>query len=146
MNDMTGLFMLLLLAVLVGAAIPVLYQVVQTLKSTRQFIDTTGRRLDEALREFTAATARINRIAATIEEEGQRLRPAIDAAASIGKTVERVRDSVRTASVAMTALAPAFLAGMRAFMDRGGDSATGPAAGEAAGRGAADPAGGHRGQ
>jgi uncharacterized protein YoxC len=131
MSDTTGLFILLLLAVLVGAVIPVLYQTVQTLRSARQFLDVTGKRLDEALREFTEATTRINRIAATVEEEGQRLRPAIEAVASIGKTVEKVRDSVRIASVAVTALAPAFLAGMRAFMDR--DDAPG---GEAAAPGA----------
>jgi uncharacterized protein YoxC len=118
MSDTTGLFILLLLAVLVGAVIPVLYQTVHTLRGARQFLELTGRRLDEALREFTEATARINRIAAAVEQEGERLRPAIEAAASIGKTVEKVRDSVRTASVAVTALAPAFLAGMRAFMDR----------------------------
>jgi uncharacterized protein YoxC len=141
MIDTTGLVVVLLVAVLVGALIPVLYQTVQTLRSARQFLDITGKRLDEALREFTQATARINRIAATVETEAERLRPAIEAAASIGKTVERVRDSVRTASVAVTALAPAFLAGMRAFMDRGDDAAGGspgrpgapPAQGEAHG-------------
>jgi len=121
MSDTTSLFILLLLAVLVGAVIPVLYQAVQTLRSARQFLDVTGKRLDEALREFTEATARVNRIAAAIEVEGQRLRPAIEAAASLGRTVEKVRDSVHTASVAVSALAPAFLAGMRAFMDRGNE-------------------------
>src|SRR5262245_3969564 len=136
MNDTTGMFVLLLLAVLVGAVIPVLYQTVQTLRSARQFLDLTGKRLDEALREFTQATARINRIAATVETEAERLRPALEAAASIGKTVERVRDSVRTASVAVSALAPAFVAGMRAFMarddagdgDASAESGAGPAA------------------
>jgi len=138
MSDTTGLFVLLLLAVLVGAVIPVLYQTVHTLRSARQFLDLTGRRLDEALREFTEATARINRIAATVEQEGERLRPAIEAAASIGRTVEKVRDSVRTASVAVSALAPAFLAGMRAFMDRddapGGESAAAGASASPGGR------------
>ena len=137
MNDTIGLFVLLLLAVLVGAVIPVLYQTVQTLRSARQFLDITGKRLEEALREFTQATARINRIAATFETEAERLRPALEAAASIGKTVERVRDSVRTASVAVTALAPAFVAGMRAFMARddagGGDDAAARGAGPAGG-------------
>ena len=137
MNDTIGLFVLLLLAVLVGAVIPVLYQTVQTLRSARQFLDLTGKRLDEALREFTQATARINRIAATVEAEAERLRPAIEAAASIGKTVERVRDTVRTASVAVAALAPAFLAGMRAFMTRddtgGGDESGAPGASPAGG-------------
>ena len=131
MSDTTGLFILLLMAVLVGAVIPVLYQTVQTLRSARQFLDVTGKRLDEALREFTEATARINRIAATVEVEAQRLRPAIEAVASIGKTVEKVRASVSTASVAVTALAPAFLAGMRAFMGRDdapGDEPAVPAA------------------
>jgi len=137
MNDTTGLFILLLLAVLVGAVIPVLYQVIQTLRSGRQFLDVTGKRLDDALREFIEATARFNRIAATVEEEGQRLRPAIEAAASIGSTVAKVRDSVRTASVAVTALAPAFLAGMRAFMDRDADPG-----GEAADAGTAPSQGG----
>lgn len=138
MSDTTGLFILLLMAVLVGAVIPVLYQTVQTLRSARQFLDVTGKRFDEALREFTEATARINRIAATVEVEAQRLRPAIEAVASIGKTVEKVRASVSTASVAVTALAPAFLAGMRAFMGRddapGDESAVPAAAPEPGGR------------
>jgi uncharacterized protein YoxC len=128
MSEVTGLFVMLLAAVLVGAIIPVLYQTAQTLKSTRRFLDLTGQRLDAALKEFTDATARINRIAATVETETQRLRPAIEAVASIGKTVERVRDSVRTASIAVTALAPALLAGVRAFASRGdrGDGAPAP--------------------
>jgi len=135
MNETTGLFALLLLAVLVGAVIPVVIQTVLTLRSARQFLDLTGKRLDEALREFTQATARINRIAATVESEAERLRPALEAAASIGKTVERVRDSVKTAGVAVTALAPAFIAGMRAFMarDDAGDGETAPGAGAAEG-------------
>ena len=136
MNN-TGIFFVLLAAVLVGALIPVLYHLTQTLKSTKQFLDQTGRRLDEALREITETTARINRIAATVETEVARLQPALDAAAKLSGVVVRARTAVNTASAAIGALAPAFFAGIKSFFDSHDDDASeddgdGPSPGAAA--------------
>lgn len=124
MNN-TGLLFALLAAILVGALMPVLYHLVQVLKSTKVFLDQTGGRLDEALREITETASRLNRVAALVETEAARLQPVLDAAARVGDTISRARTAVNTASAALGALAPAFLAGIKTFFDSRGDSARG---------------------
>jgi len=121
MNNTTGLLLVILVAILVGALMPVLYHMVQTLKSTKQFLDQTGHRLDEALREITETASRLNRIAATVEAETARLQPVLDAAARVGSTISHAREAVHTASAALGALAPAFFAGIKAFFESRSD-------------------------
>jgi ABC-type transporter Mla subunit MlaD len=122
MNN-TGLLFVILTAVLVGALIPVLYHLVQVLKSAKQFLDQTGQRLDEALREITVTASHFNRVATLVETEASRLQPALDAAAKVGETITRARLAVNTASAALGALAPAFFAGIKTFFEsRGGDA------------------------
>lgn len=136
MADLTGLIIVLLVAVLVGAVIPVFYQVIQTLKSVRAFVDTTGPRIEEAMREVTTAAARLNRIATTLEDEGRRLKPIVDSAAGIGETLSSLSRSVRSAGSILGALTPAFVAGLRAFFARDDDDED--TSGEAAGEGGAE--------
>jgi len=116
---------LVLLAVLVGALLPVFYHAVQTLKSVKHFMDTNAPRLEQALQEFTETTARLNRIGATLEGEGARLKPLIDSAESVGQTLQSLRRSLQSAGSMLTALGPAFLAGLSAIMARRGRSGDG---------------------
>ena len=132
---------LVLLAVLVGALLPVFYHAVQTLKSVRQFMETTTPRLEQALREITDTTARLNRIGATLEGEGARLKPLVDSAASLGQTLVGLRRSLHSAGTILTALGPAFLAGLGAFVARGGRSGDGSVGDDVRDQGAAEEAG-----
>jgi uncharacterized protein YoxC len=116
---------LVLLAVLVGSLTPVFYQAVQTLKSIRQFADTTAPRLEQALREVTETTARLNRIGSTVEAEGERLKPLIDSAASLGQTLHGLKRSLQTAGTILTALGPALVAGLGAFVAKRARSSDG---------------------
>ncbi|HYV85635.1 MAG TPA: DUF948 domain-containing protein [Patescibacteria group bacterium] len=118
MGDVAGLIALVLGAILVGAILPVLYQAVQTLKSVRVFVDTTGPRIEEAMKEITEVAARLNGIASTLEEEGRRLKPIVDSAAGIGRTLTSLGESVRSAGSILGAVTPAFVAGLRAFFGR----------------------------
>ena len=136
MGDAAGIITVVLIAILVGAILPVLYQAVQTLKSVRAFVDTTGPRINEAMKEITGVAARLNAIAATLEEEGRRLKPVVDSAANIGRTISSLGESVRSAGSVLGALAPAFVAGMRAFFTRNDDEE----ASEGAGTGASEEA------
>jgi uncharacterized protein YoxC len=138
MNNTTGLLIVLLVAVLVGALLPVLYHLVQTLKSAKQFLDQTGHRLDESLREITETASRFNRIAATVEAESARLQPALDAAAAVGKTIHRAREVVHIASAALGALAPAFFAGIKSYFDSHGDDSDSDSDGEGPSPGSED--------
>jgi uncharacterized protein YoxC len=115
MSDVVGVIAVVLAAVLVGAVLPVLYNTAQTLKSARIFIETTGPRVNEALDEINEAVVRLNRIAATLEDEGRRLKPLVDSAAGFGQTLGRINETVRTAGSMLGALTPAFMAGVRAF-------------------------------
>jgi uncharacterized protein YoxC len=125
MNEAAVIICLVLFAVLVGSLLPVFYQVVQTLKSVKQFMDTAGPRLEQALEEITEASARLNRIGSTLEGEGQRLKPLMDSAASLGQTLQGLRRSVQSAGTILTALGPALLAGLGAFVARRGSHGDG---------------------
>ena len=109
---------LILLGILVGAIVPVLYQAAQTLKSARRQIDALGPRVDHALQELTDVTARLNRIATTIESQADRLRPVVDHVVGIGNTLGQVRKSVHRFSSVAGAVGPALFAGLSAFMAR----------------------------
>ena len=107
---------LILLGILVGAIVPVLYQAAQTLKSARRQIDALGPRVDQALKELTDVTGRLNRIATTIEGQTDRLRPVVDSVVGIGQTLGQVRRSVHRFSAVAGAVGPALFAGVSAFM------------------------------
>jgi uncharacterized protein YoxC len=117
----------LLLAVLVGVAIPVLLQLRQTLKTLQTVLAKTGRRLDEALDEITDAAQRVNSLGKELEEGATRLRLLFDVAGDIGKGLTKVRNAVSTASLAAGAVAPAVSAAVKALWqstgkeERGGD-------------------------
>jgi len=60
-----------LLALLVGAAMPVLYQLYQTLKRARALLDTAGPRLERALDQVGEAADRLNGIGSSLEAQAQ---------------------------------------------------------------------------
>jgi len=109
---------LILLGILVGAIVHVLYHAAQTLKSARRQIDALGPRVDQALKELTDVTSRLNRIATTIESQTDRLRPVVDQVVGIGQTLHQVRKSVHRFSSVAGAVGPALFAGLSAFMAR----------------------------
>jgi hypothetical protein len=59
LTDSALIITIALLALLVGASLPVFYQLVMTLKSARRFFDQTGTELGSALAQIREAAARI---------------------------------------------------------------------------------------
>ena len=109
---------LILLGILVGAIVPVLYQAAQTLKSARRQIDALGPRVDQALREITEVTQKVNRIANTVEAQTDRLRPVVDSVVGIGESLGQVKRTVSKFSSLVGAVGPAVVAGLGAFLAR----------------------------
>lgn len=107
---------LILLAILVGAIVPVLYQAAQTLRSARRQIDALGPRVDQALRELTEVTQKVNRIANTVETQTDRLRPVVDTVVGIGESLGQVKRTVSRFSTLVGAVGPAVVAGLGAFL------------------------------
>ena len=119
MSESAVIIALTLLAVLVGALIPVLVNAARTLKSIRLFVEGAGPRLQRALDEVTEATMRVNRIGATLQEQGDRLKPLVDSVASVGNSLQGFKSSLSTASSVLRSVGPAFIAGLGAtFMKR----------------------------
>lgn len=107
-----------LLALLVGAALPVLYQLYQTLKRARALLDTAGPHLERTLDQVGQAADRLDRIGSSLEVPAQTLRPLIEAASKVGLSIGRSGEWLRTASLVGSAVAPAVIAGVRAFFSR----------------------------
>ncbi len=89
-----------LLAVLVGALLPVLYQLMQTLRETR-------------------------RVLSVVESHTKDLKPAVEAAAEIGQSIRQMKNSLKTTASLASVLGPPLVALLRAL--RGEEGETGGA-------------------
>ena len=102
-----------LLAVLVGAVVPVLLQMRRTLQSAENVLKSTGPKLDR-----------------TKDAEG--LGVFTDAAAGLGRSLKQAQESLRVMTAVGAAVGPAIAAGLRAlFAPDRGDDARSPRAEEA---------------
>jgi hypothetical protein len=85
-----------LLALVVGAALPLAVQLWITLRTMRRAIDRAGPGIDRALRDISEASVELRDLAASVQQ---------------------LRSSLRTASAVGAAVGPAVAAAIRAFRD-----------------------------
>lgn len=104
-----------LFALLVGATLPVLYQVHQTLKRARALLDTVGPNLERTLDRVGQAAERLDRIGARLEGPVQALGPLLASATKVGDSIESSGSWLRRAASIGGALAPAVIAGVSAL-------------------------------
>jgi hypothetical protein len=109
-----GIAVVVLAAVLVGAAIPALVQLRATLRAMEKTLQRSGARLDEALGATTAAAGRIDALVVRLEEGG-RIEQLVDDVAALSRMVTQLRDTVRVAAAVGAAVAPAVAAAVHAF-------------------------------
>jgi hypothetical protein len=117
--------LVILLAVLAGAAIPALVQARATLRALEKALQRSGPRLDEALAATTAAAGRLDRAVVRLEEGG-RLERLVDGVAAASRAVSQLRDGVRVASAVGAAVGPAIAAAVHALRDERGTAAAVP--------------------
>jgi uncharacterized protein YoxC len=111
-----------LLAVLVGAVLPVLFQFYRTLGSTRRLMDHLDTGLKTTLKEVEEASGRLNRIAEALEESTPQIRDAMAAVGGLGRTVSDARKSLLSAASIGGTLAPVVAAAVQAFRGSCGDT------------------------
>lgn len=123
MQDPWTVVGVVLLAVFVGAATPVLFQLYTTLRVTRTLLDRLGPKIDGTLTEVRETTRRLNRVGSGLEESVKRAQTLLDAAGDIGQSMKSLHESLRTATAVGSALGPALAAAIKAFteMRRGED-------------------------
>ncbi len=111
-----GIALVVLAAVLVGAAIPMLVQLRATLRAMEKTIQRSGARLDEALGATIAAAGRIDGLVVRLEEGGK-IEQFVDGIRAVSRMVSQLRDTVRVASAVGAAVAPAVAAAVHAFRE-----------------------------
>jgi len=121
MTSPASLLAVVLLAFLVGAAIPVLYQLYRVLSRARALIDTAGPRLERALDQVGQAADRLNGIGSALEAQAQTLRPLFETASKLGQAIHRSGEWLGTAMTVGGGVGPAVIAGVRAFFSRTDD-------------------------
>jgi len=116
MTESWGVALVVLTAVLVGAAIPVLVQLRSTLRAVETTLQRSGARLDEAMGATVAAAGRIDALVVRLESGG-RIEQLVDGVAAASRMVNQLRDTVRVASAVGAAVGPAVAAAVHAFRE-----------------------------
>ncbi len=104
-----------LVAVLVGATIPLLVQARATLMSAQRLMDDTRPRLSRTLDELHSTTQRLNVAASTLDGRGPQVTAFFDAVGALTVQVNQLRGSVKLASAVGAAIGPAIAAALQAF-------------------------------
>jgi uncharacterized protein YoxC len=131
MQDAWTIVGVVLLAVLVGAGVPVLFQLFVTLRDTRSVIQRIGPKLDGTLTELRETSKRLNRIGSDLEQGSKRAKVLLEVIGDVGESVQSLRESMRTAAAVGKALGPAIAGAVSALTSaseaRGDASGGGPA-------------------
>jgi uncharacterized protein YoxC len=112
MQDPWTIVGVVLIAVLVGAVIPVLFQLYSTLRVTRNLLDRLGPKMDKSLIEICEAGRRLNRVGSGLEQSTKRAAVLLEAVGDIGESVSKLRDSLKSATAVGAALGPAIAAAL----------------------------------
>jgi hypothetical protein len=108
--------MVVLAAVLVGAAIPMLVQARATLRELQRTLKRSGARLDEMLGAATGAAGRLDRVVARLEESGQ-VGHLVDGVTAMSRAMNQWRETLRVVSAVGAAVGPAISAAIRALRE-----------------------------
>ena len=118
MQDPWSIVIMVLLAVLVGASLPVLFMVFSTLGSFRQLIQRLEPRVDAVLKEVQETTARLNRATVGMDESAQRAKKLLDATGDLGESVQKLNHSLKPAVALGSVVGPAVAVAVRSFLNR----------------------------
>jgi len=110
MTPVAAWVLVALVAVLVGAAIPVLLQLRRTLKAAEETLVTTGRHVNEALDRLTITLERVNSAADELERGVNRVSSLLEALGGIGDMLGKVRSSIGAVTSIGSILGGALLA------------------------------------
>jgi uncharacterized protein YoxC len=115
MQDPWTIVGVVLLGVLVGATIPVLFQLYTTLRATRDLLTRLGPKMDSTLIEFRETGRRLSNIGSGLEQSTKRAQVLFEAVGDIGESVSKLRDSLKTATAVGASLGPAIAAAIGAL-------------------------------
>jgi ABC-type transporter Mla subunit MlaD len=108
---------LVLLALLVGAALPVLAQARTSLRAWQRAVEEAGPRLHRTLDEVSEVAVRLRRELAAFDGGGERVASALGAVDELGRAALELRRTVKVASAVGAAVGPAVAAAVRTMRE-----------------------------
>jgi hypothetical protein len=108
---------LVVMALLVGAALPVLAQARVSLRALQRTVDEAGPRLNRALDEVSEVAVRCKRELAAFEDGGQRAALALKAVDDLGSAALELRRTVKVAAAIGAAVGPGIAAAVRTLRE-----------------------------
>jgi hypothetical protein len=118
MQDPWSLVIMLLLAVLVGACLPVLFMTFSTLASLRRLTQRIAPKLDAVLGEVRETTRRLNAATVGMDDSAQRAKKLLDATGDLGESIHRLNQSLKPAVALGSVVGPAVAVAVKSFLDR----------------------------
>ena len=109
------LVVVVVLAVLVGAALPALVQLWLTLRTARSVLTESALRWDRALAEVTGTASRIGHVAGELDGSVKRVEILLTATSDLAGSLQSLTDKIRVASAIGAAVGPAVAAAVHAF-------------------------------
>lgn len=107
-----------LLVILVGATLPVLYQLYRTLKQARGLLDTAGPHFERTLDQVGNTAERFDWIGERLEGPAQAIGPLIEMASKAGPSIEYSEEWPRRPITPGGTRVPAIMAGVSALFPR----------------------------
>jgi uncharacterized protein YoxC len=118
MPESWSLVIALLLAVLVGASLPVLFQLFLTLATVRRTMQQIGPRMTTLLGQIEQTAGSLNRATEGMDESAQRARKLLDSAGDLGDALHKLSRSLQPAVMLGTTVGPALAIAVKTLLDR----------------------------
>jgi predicted Holliday junction resolvase-like endonuclease len=106
--------LVVLIAVLVGALIPLLVQLYGAIHAVRTVAEKSARDIEAALHGIHRTADRLDRLGADLEKDGK-LAEIVEGAASAAQMVNQLRSTMQVAGPVAAAVVPAVAAAVRAW-------------------------------
>ena len=106
--------LVVLVAVLVGALIPLVVQLYATIQTMRKVAEKSAQDVESALAAIHRTADRLDRLGAALEKDGK-MEAIIEGATSAAQMVNQLRSTMQIAGPVAAAIVPAAMAAVRAW-------------------------------
>jgi hypothetical protein len=122
--------LVVLVALLVGALIPLIVQLYGTLRTARAVLDKSAKDIEAAMVAIHNTSTRLDRLGAALEKDGK-IDDIVDGVASAAHMLNQMRGTMQVAGTVSAAVVPAVLAAVRAWKGAMDEDPTRPAPADA---------------
>lgn len=106
--------LVVLLALLVGALLPLLAQLYGTLHTVRRVVEKSARDVEAAAASMHRVSDRLDRLGASLEKDGK-MQEIVDGLANAAQLVNQMQGTLRMAGTVSAAVVPAVAAAVKAW-------------------------------